>query len=480
MDAEQDLNIIVVGASGDLAQRKIFPALFAVFSQDLLPENVRFFGFARSSLEDQQFRERVSENLTCRYVPDEACDTRMQDFLARCHYTSGQYDDKATFLDLYARMREVVGGPVGNSIFYLAIPPSVFLDVARSLGDTGMVHCGGPSPWSRVVIEKPFGRDRASSDELAAGLARVFTEDQTYRIDHYLGKEVIQDVMVLRFANLVFEPLWSWQHVERIWIDWREDLSLEGRAGYFDDYGIIRDVMQNHLLQILALVTMEKPDSVSARHVRDRKVELLRAIRPLTLDDVVLGQYGASEWKGKPRRAYCDEPNIASDARTPTFAAAALCIDNDRWRGVPMIMRAGKGLNKRESEVRIQFRDVPGNIFRQGERVLPANELVIRIQPDEGLYLSVVNKAPGLDLVLDKRELNLQYESAYSGVIPDAYECLLLDVVQGDKSLFIRDDELRVAWDIFTPVLHDLEDQAVAPEIYPFGSRGPSVDRLLD
>lgn len=480
METVTDLSIVVVGASGDLAQRKIYPALFALFCQGLLPDDLHIFGFARSNFSNEDFRERVAQNLTCRYVPGEACADRMAEFLGRCCYFAGQYDSKDAFLDLYAEMSATRGRSISNCLVYLAIPPSIFLNVAEALGDSGMVRCGDSEPWTRVVIEKPFGRDRQSSDILSEGLAKVFTEPQTYRIDHYLGKEVIQNLMVLRFANIIFEPIWNHEFIERVWIDWREDLSLEGRAGYFDEYGIIRDVMQNHLLQILALVTMEKPEAATAKHVRDEKVRVLSAIRTPTVADMVLGQYGASNWKDARRTAYRQEPGINPDARTPTFAAASLQIDNERWKGVPIVLRAGKGMNKRESEVRIQFRDVPGNIFSKGNRRLPANELVIRIQPDEALYLSVVNKEPGLDLVLDRYDLNLQYRSAFTAQIPDAYECLLLDVVEGDKSLFIRNDELQIAWDIFTPVLRELEEKHIEPEIYPFGSRGPSVDRLLD
>jgi glucose-6-phosphate 1-dehydrogenase len=482
MGTEQDVTFVVVGASGDLARRKIYPALFSLFCQDLLPADTRIIGFARSELSNEAFRQRISGNLTCRYTPDASCADRMHGFLSRCAYVAGRYDSPDSFLDLYEKIKLERGGiPPTKTIFYLAIPPSIFLSVARALGASGMVRCGEESPWSRVVIEKPFGRDRASSDELSRGLAEVFTEPQTYRIDHYLGKEVIQNLMVLRFANLVFEPVWNRKHITRVWIDWREDLGLEGRAGYFDQYGIIRDVMQNHLLQILALVAMENPGDLGPRYVRDAKVRVLRSIPPLTMRDVVVGQYGHSTWRGQARKAYGEEDGVPAGSRTPTFAAAALQVDTPRWKGVPFIIRAGKGMNERESEVRIQFRDVEGNIFARGARSLPANELVVRIQPEEALYLSVINKRPGLVPVLDRTNLDLQYHSAFSGQqIPDAYECLLLDVLEGDKSLFIRDDELAAAWDIFTPVLTALEEQGVVPESYPFGSMGPPVDHLLD
>lgn len=472
------LSVIVIGASGDLARRKILPALFSLYCQKLLPEPFAVYGFARTRMTDQAFRELAAQNLTCRYAPGEACADRMNEFLGRCHYVAGRYDDDGAFLDLFDRMR-TTGAYPGNALFYLAVPPSVFVDVARAIGAAGLVRCTPESPWSRAVIEKPFGRDRASSDRLTAELATVFTEDQTYRIDHYLGKEIIQNLMVLRFANLVFEPIWNRRHIERVWIDWREDLSLEGRAGYFDGYGIIRDVMQNHLIQILALVAMERPAHASARDVRDEKVRVLRCVPPVGLDRLVVGQYVGAERPGGARKGYREEPGVPAGSRTSTFAAASLRIENERWRGVPFIIRAGKGLNARENEVRIQFRDVPGNIFGQGGRGLPPNELVIRIQPDEGIYLGVVNKVPGLDMTLERSDLNLRYQSAFKRLIPDAYECLLLDVIEGDKSLFIRADELEAAWDIFTPALAQIERDGVEPEPYPFGSTGPEIDRIL-
>lgn len=467
-----------MGASGDLARRKILPALFALYCQKLLPARFAVYGFARTAMSDDAFREFITGNLTCRYAPGESCGDRMAEFLGRCYYVSGQYGDPGAFLDLYEKMT-VTGGHPANTMFYLAVPPSVFLDVARAIGDAGLVRCAPENPWSRAVIEKPFGHDRASSDRLTAELAGVFTEDQTYRIDHYLGKEIVQNLMVLRFANLVFEPIWNRRYVDRVWIDWREDLGLEGRAGYFDEYGIVRDVMQNHLVQILALIAMERPGSNTARDVRNEKVRILRCVPPVDLDRLVVGQYVRSEWKGFARKGYREEPGVPAASRTPTFAAAVLSVQNDRWHGVPFILRAGKGLNARESEVRVQFRAVPDNIFGQGGRVLPANELVIRIQPDEGLYLGVVNKVPGLDMTLERTDLNLRYQAAFGHLIPDAYECLLLDVIEGDKSLFIRADELEAAWDIFTPALERLERDRVEPAPYPFGSTGPGIERIL-
>lgn len=475
MSEESDcLSIVILGASGHLARTKIFPALFALYCQGYLPERFHLFGFARSKLSDADFRRRVAEHLTCRYVPDHSCPERMEEFLARSRYVSGDYGSRDSLLDLYTAMRDREGGSETNRFYYLAVPPSVFIDAARAIGDAGLVQCGSTRPWSRVVLEKPFGRDRESSDVLSRAIAQVFSEEQTFRIDHYLGKEVIQNLMVLRFANLVFEPLWNREFIRGVKIVWKEDLPLEGRGGYFDQYGIIRDVVQNHLLQILALVAMEPPEVLDSSHVAREKVRVLRSVPPLGLEDLVIGQYVESTENPRRFPAYGDDPTVTEGSITPTFAAARLGVSNPRWQGVPFLITAGKGLDARMTEIRVQFRDVPGNMFCGPQGCPEANQLVIRVQPDEAIYLSLVNKVPGMEMTLQPRNLNLRYEAAFRREIPDAYESLLLDVIRGDKSLFIRGDELEAAWDIFTPVLHEMDRDRPAPEPYVFGSRGPA------
>lgn len=476
MSSQNKLGIVVVGASGDLAQRKVIPALFALFCQDFLPADFQIFGLARSAYDHEGFRRKIAENLTCRYVPGEThCADRTQAFLSRCYYCSGAYASPDSFLDLFQLMRDVEGdGPV-NRIFYMAIPPSVFMDVAMALGDSGLVACGDRDEWSRIVIEKPFGRDRHTSDTLVNEMQKVFTEDMTYRIDHYLGKEIVQNLMVLRFANLIFEPLWNRKYIESVRIKWAEPVGVGQRGGYFDGFGIIRDVMQNHLLQILALLAMERPAKLEAGAIRDAKVHLLRHVAPLTLDDLVVGQYGASASGRQP--AYVAEPTIPPDSLTPTYAAALLKIRNPRWEGVPFLIEAGKAMDERINEVRIRFRDVPDHLWGGQQTRVEANELVIRIQPDEAITLKIMNKVPGLGLELARTDLNLRYQSAFTALIPDAYECLLLDVIEGDRNLFIRADELAAAWDVFTPVLHQLEARRVVPQPYPFGSGGPEAGR---
>jgi glucose-6-phosphate 1-dehydrogenase len=350
------------------------------------------------------------------------------------------------------------------------------MDVAHALGGAGIVHCGMSRPWSRVVIEKPFGRDRASSDQLVREMGLVFREAQTFRIDHYLGKEVIQNLMVLRFANQVFEPVWNRQFIENVSISWTEDLSVEGRGGYFDHYGIIRDVVQNHLLEMMALVAMEPCERMDAGHICNEKIRVLRAVAPLSLDEVAVGQYTSGEWQGVMRKGYREEALVPSDSCSPTFAAALLRIRNARWDGVPFLIQAGKAMDTRKTEIRIQFKPVAGGMFGDG---LQPNALVIRVQPDEAIALHVLTKVPGMGVRLKKTELDLRYRQAFSEVIPDAYESLLLDVIRGDKSLFIRKDELAAAWDIFTPVLHDLDQRAIVPEPYRFGSAGTAGSAAL-
>jgi glucose-6-phosphate 1-dehydrogenase len=478
MSGDNKLGIVVVGASGDLAQRKVIPALFALFCQNLLPPDFCLFGLARSDFTHEGFRKKIAENLTCRYVPGEAdCASRTESFLNRCYYCQGSYASSDSFLDLFQLMRQVEGkGPV-NRIFYMAIPPSVFMDVAKALGDSGLVACGDRDEWSRIVIEKPFGRDRHSSDTLVREMQKVFTEEATYRIDHYLGKEIVQNLMVLRFANLVFEPLWNRRYIRSVHIKWAEPVGVGQRGGYFDGYGIIRDVMQNHLLQILALLAMERPVKYEAGAIRDAKVKLLKAVSPLSLQDLVVGQYGTSQSGRQP--AYEAETTVPPGSLTPTYASAVLKINNPRWEGVPFLIEAGKALDERINEVRIRFHDVPDHLWGNQQERVAANELVIRIQPDEAITLKIMNKVPGLGLELVSTDLNLRYHSAFNALIPDAYECLLLDVFEGDRNLFIRADELAAAWDVFTPVLHTLEASRIAPHLYPYGSSGPEAARQL-
>lgn len=466
LDSINKLDIIILGASGNLARLKIFPALFALFSQGLLPDNVRFFGYARSRLTQAEFKEQIMRHLTCRYTPEHSCGTHIESFLARCFYCDGGYDSPDDFTALGALLRKG-----GNRLFYLALPPAVFPAVTKAVGAAGLLKNDADKSWIRIVVEKPFGRDRVSSDKLNNALLREFSEEQIYRIDHYLGKEMVQNIMVLRFANQIFKPLWNSKHIKCVKIDWQEDIGIEERGGYFDDYGIIRDVIQNHLLQIITLIAMNEPESLSADAVRDRKLEVLRDIEAVSGKDIMLGQYST----------YTDDPQVPDDSLTPTFANLRLRINSDEWRDVPFIIRAGKGLPRKKSEIRIVFRTPGGNIFCKLNDCPPANELIIRIQPDEGIHFKIVSKVPGLKMRFQSKELDLSYKSAFAdAIIPEAYESLLLDVINGEKALFIRNDELEAAWDIFTPFLHQIEAGGIKPKPYVFGSEGPDEAYLKE
>lgn len=469
---KSSVSITVVGASGDLAKKKIFPALFALYYEDCLPEHFTIFGYARSKMTDAELRDMVSRTLTCRIDKRENCSEKMEQFLKRCFYHSGQYDSQANFAELDKKLKEHEAGRISNRLFYLSIPPNIFINAVKCAS----LSASSANGWTRVIVEKPFGRDSESSAALTTALKQYLEEDQIFRIDHYLGKELVENLSVLRFSNLIFEPLWSRQFIRNVQLIFSEDFGTEGRGGYFDNYGIIRDIMQNHLLQILALFAMETPVSLDAEDIRNEKVKVLRSMRPIQLDDVVIGQYKSHTRGSVNYPAYTDDKTVPQNSLTPTFAAASLFIDNARWDGVPFLMKAGKALHDRRTEIRVQFRHVPGNLYKRNfgtDLDHETNELVIRVQPDEAIYLKINNKVPGLGMRLDRSNLNLLYAARYSKEIPDAYERLLLDAVEGERRLFIRSDELDAAWSLFTPVLKDLEEKKTVPEYYPYGSRGP-------
>ncbi|GFY88104.1 glucose-6-phosphate dehydrogenase 2 [Actinidia rufa] len=472
------VSITVVGASGDLAKKKIFPALFALYYEDCLPEHFTIFGYARSKMTDAELRNMISRTLTCRIDKRANCDEKMDQFLNRCFYHSGQYDSQNNFAELDKKLKEHEGGRISNRLFYLSIPPNIFTAAVRCAS----LSASSANGWTRVIVEKPFGRDSESSAALTNALKQYLEEDQIFRIDHYLGKELVENLSVLRFSNLIFEPLWSRQYIRSVQLIFSEDFGTEGREGiflslkYFDNYGIIRDIMQNHLLQILALFAMETPVSLDGEDIRNEKVKVLRSMRPLQLEDVVIGQYKSHTKGGVSYPGYTDDKTVPKDSLTPTFAAASLFIDNARWDGVPFLMKAGKALHTKRAEIRVQFRHVPGNLYNRNfgtDLDQATNELVIRVQPDEAIYLTINNKVPGLGMRLDRSNLNLLYAARYSKEIPDAYERLLLDAVEGERRLFIRSDELASAWALFTPVLKELEEKKIIPEYYPYGSRGP-------
>lgn len=468
---DEPLIIVVLGASGDLAKKKTFPAIFSLFYHDLLPVDFRLYGFARKEMSNDEFRELILGTLSCRVIDGAKCGAKMEEFLPKCFYHKGDYKDERTFatLDVAFKSDFENAHKTCNRLFYLAVPPSVFYDCSRCIDAAARAQKG----WSRVVVEKPFGRDSNSYKELRGQLNSVLAENETYRIDHFLAKVLIQNLMTLRFANAIFEPVWNRHYVKSVQIVFKEHFGVEGRAGYFDQNGIIRDIMQNHLTQILALLAMEPPVSLHAEDIRDEKVKLLRAIKPLQAQDFVVGQYGRKDAKTP---GYLEDEEVPDNSQTPTFASCVMHINNARWEGVPFLMKAGKALDERKTEIRIQFKTAPGGLFAGTITGAENNELVIRVQPDEAIYLRIVSKVPGLTSRMEEARLNLFYHHAWeeSKDIPDAYERLILDVIQGEKALFIRDDELSVAWDIFTPALNELESNPYyKPVIYKYGSPGP-------
>lgn len=461
---------VVLGASGDLAKKKIYPTLWWLFRDRLLPENTVFFGYARSGVTVPELAQKCHQYLKVAEGEEE----RLKQFWAVNQYVKGSYD---VLRDFELLNKEIVArvGPRANRIFYLALPPSVFAPVTANL----KAACMAAEGWTRVIVEKPFGKDSASSAELSNHLARLFDESQLYRIDHYLGKEMVQNLMTLRFGNRLFSPTWNRENIACVFISFKEPFGTQGRGGYFDDFGIIRDVMQNHLLQILCLVAMEKPCTTNADDIRDEKVKVLKSIEALAMDDVILGQYvGDPEGEGDAKDGYLDDPTVPNGSSTPTYAAAVLRIRNERWDGVPFVLRCGKALNERKAEVRIQYQDVPGDIFHGTAK---RNELVIRVQPGEAIYSKVNTKTPGMSFSLEETELDLTYAQRYrKAKLPDAYERLILDVFCGSQMHFVRSDELAEAWRIFTPLLHAIDEQKPKPIPYKYGSRGPKeADEFL-
>lgn len=461
-DGAPSLCIAVIGATGELARKKIFPALFALFYSGFLPENVGIFGYSRKDLTDEGLRSIIAATLTCRVDHQSNCGDKMHAFLNRTYYLNGGYDNKVGMAKLNAWMEMIEGESVANRIFYLSVPHEALLDVASSLADHAQTRKG----WNRIIIEKPFGFDAVSSHQLTRSLLSKFEEKQIYRIDHLLGRNIIENLTVLRFSNLVFEPLWSRKYIRNVQIILSEDLGMQiGR--YFDGYGIIRDIVHSHILQTIALLAMEPPISLDGEDIRNEKVKVLRSIRKLELSNVILGQFKASSE---------DHVDVYLNNLTPTFFAAALYIDNARWDGVPFLIKAGMGLIQHRVEIRIQFHNVPGNVYREciGHNIdLATNELILRDAPDEAILVKVNNKIPGLGLQLDASELNLLYKDKYNVEVPDSYEHLLLDVIDGDNHLFMRSDELAAAWNILTPILHEMDKNNIAPELYELGGRGP-------
>jgi glucose-6-phosphate 1-dehydrogenase len=478
--------LVIFGAGGDLASRKLVPALYNLGLDRLLPGDAALVGAGRRPMTDAEFTQSMRQAVEAH--SRRPLDPEMwEEMTPRIRYVQADYDSPDDFQRLAAQLAEVdeklhTGG---NRLFYLAIPPSAFEGIVSGLKTAGLHRPGKGGKWARVVIEKPFGRDLASARDLNATVHRVFDESHIFRIDHYLGKETVQNLLVFRFANGIFEPLWNQKYVDHVQITVAEAIGVEGRGSYYEEAGLLRDMVQNHLCQLLCLIGMEPPVSLDADAVRDEKVKVLRALRLLRPEDVdaatVRGQYGPGSSGGKPVPGYQEEPGVAPGSRTETYVAHRAYVDNWRWAGVPFYLRAGKRLPKRVTEVALQFRHVPHMLFRAGpdDRIVP-NTLVLRIQPQEGISLKFDAKVPGPKPQIEPVSMEFHYGTAWGTEPPEAYERLLLDAMLGDPTLFIRADEVEASWMYVDRILERwAQTQEARPEVYAAGNWGPPASDAL-
>ncbi len=472
--------IVIIGASGDLTSRKLVPALFNLFVNNGLPDPCVIMGCARTRMHRDQFIQKMKQAVEKRKKLDEDTWNRF----SRClFYESVNYDDPISFKKLAKSMKEldIEIGTKGNRIFYLATPPILYEQIVQALGSSGLSEEASSRGWSRIVVEKPFGHDLDSAIDLDQTLHKYFYEHQIFRIDHYLAKETVQNILMFRFANSIFEPLWNRLYIEYVSITASEKLGVEHRAGYYEQAGVLRDMFQNHMMQLLALTTMEPPAEFEADRVRDEKVKVYRALRPFPVEDLgsylVLGQYAKGKVDGVEVPGYREEIGVAPDSLTPTFASMKIFVDNWRWQGVPFYLTSGKRLAEKLTEISIQFKGVPHCLFRHVlEDNIPANKLVLSIYPDERITMTFQTKNPGARLCLRSVTMDFSYHQDYKGPVLEAYEKVLLDCMLGDQMLFWRQDGVELCWSFLTPILRECEsckDRADMLQFYEAGSRGP-------
>jgi glucose-6-phosphate 1-dehydrogenase len=469
---EKASTLLMFGATGDLARRMLLPSLYGLDADGLLPDDLRIVGTARTELDDQGFRERASAALQ-EHLPDGFFQQGIAErFLSRLHYVPLDINDPAGFEGL----AKTIGDPCHGVAIFLSTAPSLFKPTIDGLANAGLA-----CPTVRMALEKPLGSDLESSREINDAVASAFPEERTFRIDHYLGKETVQNLLALRFANVMFEPLWNSAHIDHVQITVAETIGLEGRGDYYDQSGAIRDMVQNHMLQLVALVAMEPPGDFNAAAVRDEKVKVLRALRPITASDVeavtVTGQYTKGAIDGEPVPGYDEE--IGHDSQTETFVALKAHIDNWRWKGVPFYLRTGKRMPQRDSEIFIQFRDVPYSIFASRGATTKPNKLVIGLQPEETISMFLMSKTPGLDrqgVRLREIPLDIGLANAFSEYRRRiAYERLLLDLIEGDPTLFVRRDEVEAQWAWIDRIRAAWAEKGMTPRPYPAGTWGPSA-----
>jgi glucose-6-phosphate 1-dehydrogenase len=473
--------LVIFGASGDLTRRKLLPALYSLSRGQRLPARFAVVGVARSATSDEQFRQQFHDSLKEFAKVDARSDEVVRSLQAQMYFVSGEMDDPGLYARLASRLKEIGSEGV---LYYLAIPPGVYGTVVEGLEGAGLA-AAPETGWRRLIVEKPFGTDLASAQQLNAQLHRHFTEDQIFRIDHYLGKETVQNLLVLRFANGMFEPIWNRRYIDHVQITAAETVGVERRASYYEGAGALRDMVQNHLMQLLSLVAMEPPTEFTASSVRDRKMDALLAVQPIVGGDeppsVVRAQYREGWVSGAEVPAYRAEPGVAPESRTETFVALRLQLDSWRWAGVPFYLRTGKRLPKRTTEIAIQFHRPPLQIFKRvNSTPLPSDLLVINVQPDEGISLRFNAKIPGTRMQVAPVMMNFGYGTSFQGEVPEAYETLLLDAMLGDPTLFARHDFVEASWALITPINELWQTESAAPPTYEAGEWGPpEADALI-
>ena len=481
--------LVIFGASGDLTRRKLLPAVYGLYCDKLLPEKSIILGFARSEMSEEAFREELRQavkSFTRTHPFDEDLWAK---FATRIQYQQGNYQNAEDFIRLRRRLEELTSRNqmAGNYLFYLSTPPTEFIPVVRNLGTAGLSCPSAPTrSWVRIVVEKPFGRDLASAGELNQELLKVFSESQVFRIDHYLGKETVQNLLVLRFANSLFEPLWNQKYVDHVQITVAETLGVGSRGKYYDQAGALRDMVQNHMMNLLCLIAIEPPVSLDADALRNEKVKLLKALRPIPPEcasfGVVRAQYTAGAINGKPAPAYQQEKGVNPDSQTETYVAFKAFVDNWRWSGVPFYLRTGKRLPEQVTEISIHFKPVPQVLFNAAPYgPMQPNVLSVRIQPDEGISFQFQVKTPGPIMQIRPFHMDFSYADAFEHAPPDAYERLLLDAALADSTLFIRGDEIEAAWAFVSPILQGCDISGGRQlATYPAGTWGPKeADRLI-